>query len=267
MEVIPFKTHHHTLCILILDAIVISLILIYLYNQKKWVAYSLSVIVLFLGFTIHYVNARIGLIALYTFIILIVIYNLNKLKKYWWIATLIFIFLIGSIYFLPFISTRIKNSISEYKEQVLENKATLQSNMGVRILSQRVAIEILQHNIWKGIRPSEENKVYREGFQTYGREHHVEIPDLEDPYKPHNNFLRNAVIMGLPFGILFLTLFLSPLLRKEIYTSVFVTGFIVVNFLYCNSDYPFELHIWFYSFCFLLPFFFYSNPFQQKILK
>lgn len=265
-QLMPFHLGHHMLSVFNNLAIIFTLILTSKYfDLKSSIKYLLYVLIAIFVVFIHFIGARIGVLAFYGMILTFGIYYSFKYKnaKYYFISSIFLILLLLKLLYSFDDKTKIRvdDTIAQVN-YVLWNQSDYGSNFSSRLMAMNVAKSILTDDPMWGCKFSKEEEVYKQKYlDLYGISKNAHSWG-NVALKPHIEFLRMMAIMGLPIGILFMIFYFIPFFTKPLRDNIYLLLFYVPNTIFCFTDMPFEMWYWYYSFSMITPFllhFFYAT--------
>lgn len=191
-------------------------------GMKWYIGLSMLVIVIFL----HILAARTGLLALYLFFLVWVLYG--GMKKSKWYAAGLLVLMIGgmlaAVTYVPTLKQRIGYVSYSYIMYKKGERSGIYSDIG-RIISYDVAGTIIKQHPVAGVGAgdilNEMKTVYRQEF-----------PDVDEAHilLPHNQFLIVMLAGGIPALILFLAWLFAPLglLRRNRKSIFFLSTWLML---------------------------------------
>lgn len=239
--IIPFHVWHHSLSFFLLVGVIFLLYLLttkvyYLNIYEKIVAYfSIFLFVI----TMHIIVSRASLAMLYA------IFLYNIIKHYYDIkGVVVGIFILSFVCLLYFqlgsFKNKVDNSIRDFTH-LFEGEL---STSDYRLYSYKISFEIIESHFWKGVALSQTTKYYNDVV----REKYPTISLI----RPHNEFLYNAVTMGVPIALLFMLAMYVPFLLFK--RNKLIVGFFISLSLYMLIDSPMNIREFYYFYCFIVPF-------------
>ncbi len=175
-------------------------------KNKVWKVFIVIITILLTAY-LHLLSAKSGLLALYIFAVLWVIYITIKKSKVLGITLIIAIaiFLTVAWNYFPTFRQRVWYSIYSYKVYKEGQNSTNYSDIG-RLISDDIAIKLIKEHPLTGIGAGD---IYEEMSKGYDRWY----PSATAPERlfPHNEFLTVALGCGIPAAIVFTILVLYPL--------------------------------------------------------
>jgi len=201
---------------------------------------------------IHFMGSRIGLFCLYSTSIYM-LYKTNSISITYklTILGLMILIAVASFEYVPTFRDKILRTSSEFNDGVLYNGAAN------RMFSYKVGIDIVREHFWKGVSLGKTNSFFVEYYKLH-------YPNLKeyDYARPHNQFLFNAALWGVPLTILFIIIMYCPLFISKI--SFLLGSFYYGITIYMLFDMPFSLRECFFVIAFFIPFLVYIQT-QIKI--
>lgn len=226
-RVMPAIVSHHPTFSLMCAA---SIYLLYSYFKlfkSKLVQISILFSAIFLIIFIHVFSVRIGILAFYG-LVLLVLYEQIILKKQYFIAILVVLTSLLIAFLTYNLSPTIKNKIANTKNDLENYKSGGSANnqsLGSRLISYKNALEIVGNTSWLtgcGLGDIEDmnNNIYE-----------TKYPDITKKIIPHNQFLYYLAAIGILGLLAFVTSFYFPLF-KQINNLNLVAHYIIISFAF-----------------------------------
>lgn len=258
----PLSIHHHSMAIYIISIVMMVIISMKYYKPKRIVY---IVIVLLIVFNLIYVivsGARIGILGLLILILCFIIDNF-KFSLYSIIITIfIFTTTITIMYYTnSLVRNRFNTSFTDIKK-IFANNYEPNSNFSNRKLAFTTGCKILAKNLFTGVSYSKENDFYKNEYKFYCNDSNVENCFGQNVIKPHIQFFRFAVIIGLPLACLGFLIYLT---MYFLFNNIYYKGFFIINLLYQFTDMPFFLNDWLYFYFIFLVLFVTIKEVNSKI--
>ncbi len=249
--IIPFKIIHHTFSFFLLFGCFWVYYLLKNENQLRFSKYILYFLFLFLAFMLHFVSARLCLLLFYLSILIeISRLTLNKTITYKisiGIAVSAFLLLFTAYQTIPTLRNKINFTVLN-KVSPGEIIATESSQKNIRLISLQVGWQALKENLWSGISVGEEDEYFKNLNGLYFHEEGL----LK--MRPHNQFLYNAAVLGLPLSLILAFLFYFPLFYKFRENDVSLIFLYIIITAYFFTDNPLQQKQFFYFVAFWVPF-------------
>ena len=182
----------------------------------KWERLLMTLATCFLVVTLHILSVRIGLVILYSGMLVSILYLVFRKRalKTGLFLLLLLVFVPQIAYKqIPSLQTKVKLSI--YNWQRFQKGYIKDSKLSDvrRYISYKVAWEIAQNNPWTGVGIGD---LKNEATRIYARDYPQQLV-----LYPHNFFLTIFAAVGLPGLIIFSICFFGPLLYQQNYQNLF----------------------------------------------
>ncbi|MEI7978602.1 MAG: O-antigen ligase family protein [Bacteroidota bacterium] len=202
-------SHHPTFSLMCAFAIYLLYDFLKTLNKKIFQILILLVAV-FLIIFLHIFSVRIGIIAFYG-LVLLVLYEQIIIKKQYFIGLLILFTSLLIAFFTYNYSPTIKNKIANTQNDIDNYKSGGSANnqsLGSRLISYKNAIEITENSSWLigcGLGDVEDlnNEIYK-----------TKYPDITKKIIPHNQFLYYLASIGMIGVLIFAFCFYFPVFKQ-----------------------------------------------------
>ncbi len=180
-----------------------------LFHRDRIVMCALAVLNIVI---IHILSARTGLVALYGGLGVLVlhwVWQHRKKKVVWLLLIALPLLPIAAYYTVPSFQNKIINSVRDIEINRAGGDINHRS-FSMRLEAWKMGINIIKRNPIIGVGAGDlDNEMHAE----YNRTHSVLWK--ENRVLPHNQFIENAVQMGIPYGLFLLVVVFYPLLRYK----------------------------------------------------
>ena len=185
--------------------------------------------ILFISIYLHMLAAKSGVLFLYLIISVFVGYKLYQYKKIWVPIGLGIIFLIGSIvvFKVPLVRAQVSNMVYEIKAWNNNDMADMdkqQRSYMSRMMSYVIAFDIIKEKPLTGVGAGDFMKTVKARYDAF-------YPYVlkQDRVVPHNQLLATMVTVGIPLSIIFLILFIYPLMFGGKYQLYYLLNYMILS--------------------------------------
>lgn len=236
-KVMPTPINHVRFSLLVSFAFFVAL---YFYRQRfilhyAWERKILLGIAIFLFVYSHILSVRSGLLTLYMGLFISTLWLAIRNKRYKLLAavsTVLILIPILSFLLIPTFTNKVRNTMEDLRQVNVKGSGAHYSMSG-RVVSYRVAKEIIQDNLWTGCGAANLKKEVQKGYEK-------DFPEIVGNgvgvLMPHNQFIYILSGTGIIGLAIFLFCFYSPLFIKK------VRGFplLRIHYLILSISFVFE---------------------------
>jgi O-antigen ligase len=207
-----------------------------LQKAEKW---SLIGLGLFLFLLIHILSVRIGLLAVYAALLMLLVHWIISYRQ--WIKGLSIFALLTVIPMLAYWtlpSLQNKVDYMRYDFQMYQQGVKEDYSDARRFTSIRVGLDIALDHLWLGVGAGD----MRQATNDYYRQNFPQV-DAQHRKLPHNQFVYTFASNGIPGLLALLMAFILPVFYRRNYTNPLLLGFILIILISFLTEHTLEIQL------------------------